>query len=1254
MLNNLKRRALTLLLSLAMIITYMPTSMIAYAVDGEEDQVQVEQQVEAEKPAEDVEAPKAEQPGEKASEEVKSEETKSEETAAPAEEKASEDLAKPADKEVKAEAKAEAEDKDPLVFDKDLETVAVKVTAPADAFSEKVELVVKQLDKANKEDKKAFEEAEEALAENKQTYDGILAFDIHFEDGKGKEVEPDGAVSVEMTAKKEALKGVDPKAIDADSIQVTHISSDEATVVADNADKKVEGTVEVQTTTKAVEKIDAEFVVDGFSTYTLTWTEGETEKIATIHWGTYVDETFEELAHPTSIDSSAATVKLDVVIDAEKYYFVGAVYKTSEDAEGKNLANTTLTKKTDGTWQIKLEGEQNPTTVANGSHIYVNYAPYGEGGYNPPPKPTGVDTAPETSKTVTYNNDGTYTIQLDVLGHEDESVTQIGANVIVVMDVTQSMTNDMPGGGGTRMAAAKTALTTLVNTLEPDKNLINFTAVNFAISRNGATLARDWTTQKSDMLAYVNGLPDNPGDMGTNWKAGLQGGISRVNNAASSPSLSKNETYVIFVTDGNPNCYTDNNGNWHGSTGPGFNQQAYNAAVQYANTLGSSSNFYGVFVGDDAGYDHLDDLISGAGGVETINGRTTSAVEEAFHNIAQTIVDNLGAGNVVVDDGIPTLSNVSANVSATVVDEEAGFEYYITPKNGTQTKWDEAPGASYSNDNGVTWNLSEAGTLKDGWTYTVKFIVWPSQAAYDLIADLNNGLKDYEDLTKEQKETITGSKETGYTLKTNTHLYTSFKDLEGNPYRDVINATGSAMDLPTNTISVKKIWPENLLDEYGAATYRGEDGKEHTATQITLGLTKDEEDYMNVVVKGDEGWKKDDIYISCGLMTVKDGVVTVKETGHDYTVTEPEAFSYYWDLIADVYHPMVINGTDTMLILVDPKDAPSAMGDNDVYTAGGITYYRVGGKVYKALNETSNTLEANNYRRSNLNLTKEVPNVSDNPDDTFTYTVKVEDANSTDGKVWFSAWDGTDTYKGTDWVISGATAEEGNTGYWYAENGATVTFKIKAGWNVRFLNLYHGSTFEFTELDTTGYSFEKVEGKTTYPLSTTESWNDINPDEPSATVKGTIIEPNNSYTLTYTNKQLITSVPGVKTWQDGNGQGRAQNITITVSAIIDGVETAESFVIGLAAGEGVDVVATQEGNVWNFVIDGLRKYDSNGDLIIYTIAETAINGTPLDEYNRAADYEKISETPSVDEETGELLSVDITNRKLTTAEAKKA
>ena len=227
-------------------------------------------------------------------------------------------------------------------------------------------------------------------------------------------------------------------------------------------------------------------------------------------------------------------------------------------------------------------------------------------------------------------------------------------------------------------------------------------------------------------------------------------------------------------------------------------------------------------------------------------------------------------------------SNISANVTA---GEAGGFEYYITPKNGDQTVWEGAPGASYSNSNGVTWNLSEAGKLKDGWIYTLKFTVWPSQEAYDLIADLNNGKKT---MTEDQLEAAGIANNGGvYTLKTNTHLYTTFKDLEGNEYRKVNDYREEAMNLPTKTISIKKEWPENFLDQYGVATYRDEDGNEKTATEITLTLERDSEDYLDVTVNSEDGWQKDDVYISCGQIVVKDGNADIKEVGHDFTRQSP-------------------------------------------------------------------------------------------------------------------------------------------------------------------------------------------------------------------------------------------------------------------------------------------------------------------------------------------------------------------------------
>lgn len=953
-----------------------------------------------------------------------------------------------------------------LPLEESVGTLTVKVEDPNGVLPEGTQLQIEKVDAADYQS-----DVEDAAGEGTKI---ALAVNITFTTADGEAFEPKGDVKVTMSA---------PEIEEIENPEIVHIPDEGSAEKIEQADE---------------DSADDEVVFESgeFSVYAVVWKDaGGIEQSATVHWGTYNGGVFEELESPTTLDTTASSVKLDVIIDG--YYFVGAEYKATESSDGVNLTSTTLKKATDGTWQVKLEGS-GTVTIADGSHIYVNYAPMGSGGYTPPTPPLEV-LAPVTTKNVEDNKDGTYTITLNIEGKEDQEITQVGANVIIVMDITQSMTNRMPNSARNRMQAAKAALTTLIDTLKPSENLINFTAVNFGETSSYSN-GVNWTQNEQAMRTYVTGLPDSPNQYGTCWQAGLQGGKDRVGTAPAG-----NETYVLFVTDGNPNCYTDNNGRWHGSTGPNFNQNAYNAAVPNANWLGANSHLYGIFVGDADGHGHLNDLITNAHGVRTINGTDEENLKDEFGDIAETIVDNLGTGSAILDDGVPSLSNISANVTA---GEAGGFEYYITPKNGDQTVWEGAPGASYSNSNGVTWNLSEAGNLKDGWIYTLKFTVWPSQKAYDLIADLNNHK---QTMTEDELEAAGIAKNGGvYTLKTNTHLYTTFKDLEGNEYRKVNDYREEAMNLPTKTISIKKEWPANFLDEYGAATYRDEDGNEKTATEITLTLERDSEDYLDVTVNSEYGWQKDDVYISCGQIVVKDGNADIKEVGHDYKVVEPEAFSYYWDLISDVYHPMVINGTATMLILNEKLTA------DDVDNA---TVFKIGGKFYEVKSGDHDILEADNYRRSNLNLTK-VVSTAGGKDDYFTYTATVTDANSTDGKVWFSARDKENaTVKDTDWVISGATAEEGNTGYWYADNGATVTLKIKQGWNVRFLNLYHGSTFSFEEIKMPEfYKFEKAEAAHEYDFKDTDieedDWHTIEDEK----VSGTIVEPNNSYTITYTNK----------------------------------------------------------------------------------------------------------------------------------------
>ena len=80
---------------------------------------------------------------------------------------------------------------------------------------------------------------------------------------------------------------------------------------------------------------------------------------------------------------------------------------------------------------------------------------------------------------------------------------------------------------------------------------------------------------------------------------------------------------------------------------------------------------------------------------------------------------------------------------------------------------------------------------------------------------------------------------------------------------------------------------------------------------------------------------------------------------------------------------------------------------------------------------------------------------------------------------------------------------------------------IKAGWNVRFLNVYHGTTFEFEETEMANkYQFAKVEASAQYDFlhSSNADWYKTTEGSTTGKIKGTITEPNNNYTITYSNK----------------------------------------------------------------------------------------------------------------------------------------
>ena len=175
------------------------------------------------------------------------------------------------------------------------------------------------------------------------------------------------------------------------------------------------------------------------------------------------------------------------------------------------------------------------------------------------------------------------------------------------------------------------------------------------------------------------------------------------------------------------------------------------------------------------------------------NASDTTALTNAFRAIIDSINNTVGYGGVEYDDGVTLgVTNTSVAVDGAVhnesfrykvTDSSGNIVYSVKIANGTATF--DIPGKGTHSDNsaetvttvidpndssknivsqvysvevdGVTykmspasinattgmveWDLAGLGILQNGYTYTVACDVWPNQYSYDLVADLNNGVK---------------------------------------------------------------------------------------------------------------------------------------------------------------------------------------------------------------------------------------------------------------------------------------------------------------------------------------------------------------------------------------------------------------------------------------------------------------------------------------------------------------------------------
>ncbi|MBQ6314173.1 MAG: Cna B-type domain-containing protein, partial [Mogibacterium sp.] len=1267
--HKVLKRFLAFLLSFAMVITYMPMSVIAYSVepgtavaDAQEisaEATQAAAPAEEEQPESTEEAAPADsEPADPAPAEEKVEAAAPDEEPVPEEPAKTEEAqpqaeaapAEPAPAEPAAEPAEEEKQEDPEFKADTLEATSdnykVTVTYGADAkIPDGATLKITEFAKGSDEYEAAkkellkdelgnspFSEFDENASDEDLEGLGMAAFDLTIYDKDGNAIEPDKDSHVQVNVELvEMPEGVDAETL-AESMEIQHLNEKSgevvvekvATVDAQEASQVKEvGEITVENPSNVAE---VEFTVDGFSTYTMTWGN----RTARIH---YVDTAGNSLTPTRTPTFSDANMYL--IYDVEGYTYNSTHYGSrTGTAISPRIArynSDRIYETLNGGWNyvrddIYVVYSKTPDPTQGGSQQTID-----------PTQETWPSEIPSLVKNSTNNGNGTNTISLRITGPEKEVESGGKADIIVVFDRSRSMTYDM--NGQQRLARAKTAINGMIDELMSTENdNIRMGLVQFSTS---GSVVQPITGDPATMRSAVAGIT---ADGGTNWEKALY-------EANHMSVASDRPTFVVFITDGDP-TFRMSRGNISDSTvadndinneyyrtdnvyGTGSSDQAgrnFDFAVEEVKKIvGANKQFYAIGVSNDVAKVRTLCTDAGVDGSHAFTAANATAMAEAFEQIIAAIKTQLGYGDIKINDGITSMTSVEMK-ALQEIDPES-FKYYryggeYGADYAHKTEWtaeqmaaEKCAPATYDKDTGsVQWNMGDDFQLENGVTYIVEFEAWPSQEAYDLVADLNNGLKDYESQSAEVKAQIKKLDSGEYTLLTNVPGSVGATYAQTHKTGDevtVTTKTGNAnytetiqnLNLDEQTIGAVKEWKNDL------------DGR--TAQPVTLIVNKDGAEYLKddtkTTVSPDNNWTINNIFISCGFIKQEGdplggGAYEVKEVGHDYTIDEPDDLAYYWDLSSEDYRPMAINGVAHLLIHVDKAESGWVDGKD---------YFVIDNKIYK-VDDQHNVLRAVNDRRSFLNLSKTVSASGENPDPDalFEYTINVTKPDNDD--IYFSAWaggyqeiDGTGITKEITDDQDKAIDASGWTGYYIASSGSTFTIKIKEGWNVRFINLPTGTTYDIQETGMDG-TFRFVEATATATASAQAEQGTPGTVTDDA-VSGTIDKPNNDFTVAYTNKvvgaygELLAEKKVDYDWDDGddaytftvealNGAPAPENNTVTVSKTLPEGQTKHEASFGnikfIEAGTYSYKVKETAGS------NPAIQYDNREVTVTFTVEET--------------------------------------------------
>jgi Nitric oxide reductase activation protein len=495
--------------------------------------------------------------------------------------------------------------------------------------------------------------------------------------------------------------------------------------------------------------------------------------------------------------------------------------------------------------------------------------------------------APEKHKRIKKNDDGSYTVNVDVKGAVNSTTvtTTQPIDFTLVLDVSGSMDDPMSKTDRTkRLDALKEAVKAFLNkaantNTKAGSELVHVGLVKFAGNekdkigddtyRSGG-YTYNYSQIVSDLTAGMNGLKNKVSKLKA---AGATRADNGFNLAAKMMGSARTDAkkVVIFFTDGSP------------TSSSGFEGKVANKAVEAAKELkdgGATVYSIGVFSGADPSSiqgnenQFMHAVSSNFPKATKYNPRGEGNIKAGYYKSAT----NASELNAIFDEIEKSETTTSAYTKVTMEDTLSGYveladsNYKVVAKDASGKVVSLTKNVDYTltyDENAKKFTVRFLKALAHNVTYTLEYNVKPTQNAYnDYASNLNTGKDGYAgvkgDADTDLDGNTTSSNQPGFHSNDSACLSYTADGVDhacgGNPYPHPV------IQVVSSTLHIEKQWS----------------GDGDRPESITVDIKQGNDTYKTVTLKRDDSGKwSTDVIIPAGAQKT-------------YTVTEVEPDSHLW------------------------------------------------------------------------------------------------------------------------------------------------------------------------------------------------------------------------------------------------------------------------------------------------------------------------------------------------------------------------